>query len=96
MHDLDNLAVDGPGLDAELLPFGLQFFRGALQIGNLTVILAELGHGGLGDAKGDLVDIAIEGLPVNLDGGLDTIPRSDGAQFRLVLDLVILGLLPSY
>ena len=93
VHDFNDLAVDGPRLDAFLLPLVLERLRSTLQIGQGAIVLTELGHGGLGNAQGDLVDIAVQGLAVHLYRSGHIKIRSDLDQLGRVLDLVVFGLL---
>ena len=80
MHDVDDLAVDAPGVDLQLLPV-LDLLRGC-PFDELDAVLlrAERSQAGLGDLLGDLQDR----LAVTLDAQL----VGQGVQLVLVLDLV--------
>ena len=58
VHDLGDLAVDGPRGEAELAPQGLPFGGGALGVDDLAMLLAELEERDFGDLDGDVVGLA--------------------------------------
>ena len=85
VHGLGNLAVDGAGLDAGVVPDLLARLGGALQEALDAEGLTVLHQAGLGDLMGQVVDVAALGLDVPFLGDAD--------QLLGVLDLVVAAFL---
>ena len=85
VHGLGDLAVDGAGLDAGVVPDLLAHLGGALQEALDAEGLAVLQQTGLGHLVGQIIDVAALGLDVPFLGDTD--------QLLGVLDLVIAAVL---
>ena len=76
MHDVDDLAVDAPGGDVQLLPVLPLLLGRALDELDAVLLRSERGEAGLGDLLGDLLDRLALALDAQLVGqGVQLLPR---------------------